>query len=212
MRPLIFFIVLIASGFIPSGAAMAQRDVRINDDLGASHDSLAAFHDSFAASRIHITKTAMGTLGSWATANIASGLIMAGQTQGQARAFWHMNAYWNVANLGIAALGYWNAARIPLRHYSYEDNLHEQHKLEKIYAINFALDFVYIGGGIILNSRSHFAGSPNSADQLAGYGISIITQGAFLLVMDAIMLHIHKSNTRRLNGRVNGFNPYRGKF
>ena len=41
------------------------------------------FNDSIADSRNHITETAMLTLGGWAAANIATGFIIAGQTQGQ---------------------------------------------------------------------------------------------------------------------------------
>jgi hypothetical protein len=188
--------------FISCFSVTAQQSVTAKPERG--------FNDSLAASRIHTTRTAMLTLGSWATANIATGFIAANQTAGQASYFWRMNAYWNFFNLGIAALGYWNAARIPFRHYSYEDNLHEQHKLEKIYAINFGLDFVYIAGGIVLHAKSKSSNSVKSADQLAGYGTSIITQGAFLLVMDAIMLHIHKRNTRRLDARRLDLDSHRG--
>jgi hypothetical protein len=171
-----------------------------------------ATNDSIAGSRLHTTRTAMLTLGSWATANIATGFIVAGQTQGQTKYFWRMNAYWNVANLGIASLGYWNAIRAASRHYSLSENLHEQRKLEIIYAINFGLDFVYIAGGIVLHAKSSSAGSAQSADQLAGYGTSIITQGAFLLLMDALMIHIHHRNTLRLNRRLLELDPNRGRF
>src|SRR5580765_6844170 len=62
------------------------------------------FNDSIANSRNHITLTAMTTLGAWAAANIATGFIIAGQTQGEAKYFWQMNAYWNLVNGELAVM------------------------------------------------------------------------------------------------------------
>ena len=61
----------------------------------ATVQSQQAFNDSIANSRNRITKTAMITLGSWAAVNITTGFIVAGQTQGVAKYFWKMNAYFN---------------------------------------------------------------------------------------------------------------------
>ena len=57
----------------------------------------------------------MIVLGSWAALNIASGFIIAGQTQGEAKYFWQMNAYWNLINGGLAVMGYIDARKAMAR-------------------------------------------------------------------------------------------------
>ena len=73
------------------------------------------FNDSIANSRNNITEKAMVTLGSWAAVNIASGIIIAGQTQGESKYFWQMNAYWNLIIGGLAIMGYMNARKAMAR-------------------------------------------------------------------------------------------------
>jgi hypothetical protein len=41
-----------------------------------------------------------------------------------------------------------------------------------------------------------------SADQLKGYGTSIILQGGFLLLMDGAMILLHHRNTLRLRKKM----------
>jgi hypothetical protein len=163
------------------------------------------FNDSVARSRNSITRTAMITLGSWAVANIASGFIIAGTTQGQAKYAWRMNGYWNFINLGLAGMGYLNAMRAAAKKYSFADNFEAQHALEKIYVFNFGLDLAYIAGGFYLRERGRSATDPASADQLKGYGTSIVAQGGFLLLMDGVMILLHKKNTARMNKRLRNF-------
>jgi hypothetical protein len=160
------------------------------------------FNDSISSSRNRITKTAMLSLGSWAVANIASGFIIAGSSQGEAKYAWRMNAYWNFINLGLAGLGYLNAEKATRKKYSFEDNYEAQHALEKIYIFNFGLDLAYIAGGFYLRERGKSTTSMTAADQLKGYGTSIAIQGAFLLLMDGVMIRIHQRNTARMNKRL----------
>ncbi len=163
------------------------------------------FNDSLAQSRNRITRTAMLTLGSWAVANISSGFIIAGQTTGQTKYFWRMNAYWNFINLGLAGMAYLNAISASAKKYSFADNFEAQHALEKIYIFNFGLDLAYIAGELYLHERGRSATTPNSGDQLKGYGTSIIAQGAFLLLMDGVMIRLHQKNTIRMNKRLRRF-------
>ena len=163
------------------------------------------FNDSLAQSRNRITRTAMLTLGSWAVANIWSGFIIAGQTTGQTKYFWRMNAYWNFINLGLAGMGYLNAIGASAKTYSFADNYEAQHALEKIYIFNFGLDLAYIAGGLYIHERGRSATTQDSGDQLKGYGTSIIAQGAFLLLMDGIMIRLHQKNTIRMNNRLRRF-------
>jgi hypothetical protein len=171
--------------------------------LSIPSDGQQTFSDSIARSRNRITRTAMITLGSWATANIVSGFIIAGTTQGPEKYAWRMNGYWNLVNLGLAGMGYLNAIRAAARKYSFADNYEAQHAIEKIYVLNVGLDLAYIGGGLYLQERGN--SDIKSHDLLKGYGASIIIQGGFLLLMDAVMIRLHQKNTIRMNKRLRQF-------
>jgi len=160
------------------------------------------FNDSIALSRNRITEKAMITLGSWAAVNIASGFIIAGQTQGEAKYFWQMNAYWNLINGGLAVMGYLGARKAMARKYGFADNESAQQSIEKLYAFNFGLDLAYIATGLFLREKGMNSTNLKSQDQLKGYGTSIIVQGGFLLLMDGIVLSLHHKNSVRLNKKL----------
>jgi hypothetical protein len=182
MKRLFFLIVLIFT----AGLALSQ----------------SSFNDSLAQSRNRITQKAMLTLGAWATANIASGFIIASQTQGEAKYAWRMNAYWNFINLGLAGMGYINARKSMMKKFGLADNLTAQQSIEKLYVFNLGLDLVYITGGFYLRERGNSQTKINSRDQFKGYGTSIAIQGGFLLLMDGVMIMLHHKNTIRLNSRI----------
>jgi hypothetical protein len=160
------------------------------------------FNDSLANSRNGITEKAMITLGGWAVLNISSGFILAGQTQGEARYFWEMNAYWNLVNGGLAVMGYLRARKAMTRKYGLAENESEQLSIEKLYAFNFGLDLAYISTGFFLREKGMNNSNLKSRDQLTGYGTSIIVQGGFLLLMDGVVLSLHHRNTIRLNKKL----------
>lgn len=169
-----------------SGEVLAQRE----------------FNDSIANSRNHITEKAMITLGSWAALNIGTGFILAGQTQGETRYFWQMNAYWNFVNGGLAVMGYLRARKARTRNYGFSDNESEQQSIEKLYAFNVGLDLAYISTGFFLREKGMNNSNMKSRDQLTGYGTSIIVQGGFLLLMDGIVLSLHHRNSILLNKKL----------
>jgi hypothetical protein len=131
--------------------------------------------------RNHVKNTGMQVLGSWAAANIVAGGIGWASTSGNTKYFHQMNAIWNVANLGVAILGYTATIRDKNHTYTPQESLDDQHKLEKLFLVNGALDFAYIGAGFYLKHR----GDINNSDQNRGYGSAVILQGAFLLLFDA---------------------------
>jgi hypothetical protein len=160
------------------------------------------FNDSIAGSRNRITEKAMITLGSWAAANIISGFIIAGQTQGEAKYAWQMNAYWNLVNGGLAVMGYIGARRAMARKYGLAENEAAQRSIEKLYAFNFGLDLAYIATGFFLREKGMNSTDQKSRDQLMGYGTSIAVQGGFLLLMDGIVFSLHHRNSARLNKKL----------
>lgn len=144
----------------------------------------------------------MITLGSWAAANIVSGFIVAGQTQGEAKYFWKMNAYWNLVNGGLAVMGYLGVRKAMAKKYGFAENESAQLSIEKLYAFNFGLDLAYIATGFFLREKGMNVSNIKSQDQLKGYGTSIIVQGGFLLLMDGIVLSLHHKNSVRLNNKI----------
>lgn len=160
------------------------------------------FNDSIANNRNRITEKAMVILGSWAAINIASGFIIAGQTQGETKYVWQMNAYWNLVNGALAVMGYIGVRKAMARKFGFAENLAAQQSIEKLYAFNFGLDLAYIAGGFYLREKGANTTNIKSRDQLKGYGTSILIQGGFLLLMDGIVLSLHHKNSVRLNNKI----------
>lgn len=162
------------------------------------------FEDSLARSRNVLTRDAMLGLGGFAFVNIAAGFIAAGHTQGETRYFWRMNAYWNLVNLGVAAMGYLGSERALSRSYTLADNDRAQLSVEKTYLFNLGLDLVYITGGFYLRERGVSETNQLSRWQYRGYGSSIAIQGGFLAIMDALMVSLHHRNSMRINKKLQG--------
>jgi len=147
--------------------------------------------------RNRIKNTGMEVLGAWAAANIAVGGVGWASTAGKTKYFHQMNTIWNVANLGIALLGYAGTQKDRNRQYTAAESLDEQKKIERIFLINGGLDLAYIGTGIYLAHR----GNVNNSDQSRGYGSAVILQGAFLLLFDATMY----TSERRTGNKLREF-------
>jgi hypothetical protein len=133
----------------------------------------------------------MMVLGSWATLNIAGGLIGRANTTGSDTYFYEMNAIWNGVNLGIAALGYYGAVNLTQPETAL-DLYNAQIKMDKTLLFNAGLDLAYMAGGFYLMERSRRTSAKNP-DRLKGYGQAVILQGAFLLAYDVAMEWEHKS-------------------
>lgn len=77
-----------------------------------------------------------------------------------------------------------------------EEMLKAQKKTESIFLINDVLDVGYIAAGIWMREVA-----PNQLDQedlFKGYGNSLILQGSFLLVFDALAYYIHHTHGKEL--------------
>lgn len=136
----------------------------------------------FTEGRIRHEKTLGFVLGSYALANIAVGGIAAGQTSGETRFFHRMNAYWNVVNLGLAGLGLLGARQRPARAETPEEAVRQHQRITRTLVFNAGLDVAYVVGGAYLLERAH--NHPDKADQLRGYGKSVMLQGGFLFAFD----------------------------
>ena len=110
-----------------------------------------------------------------------------------------MNAIWNGITLGIISVGYFAGKRDTTS--TMAKSLKKQHKTEKLFLFNSALDIVYISGGILIFEKSKTTNTKQ--EKLKGYGQSVMLQGAALLLFDAINYTIHKRNGKKLNGLIN---------
>jgi hypothetical protein len=118
----------------------------------------------------------------WGLASVIAGLGLAATTRDPwRRSFALQTAGWGAVDLGIAALG----SRLQDRRmrrlpdaYAPEAQEAERATLRRVLLVNVAADvgYVVLGAGLARDSRPH----------LAGAGVAIVTQGAFLLVHDTI--------------------------
>ena len=135
-------------------------------------------------------------LGSYALANFAiSGVAYFTSEDESSKRFHEMNVMWNTVNIGLALPGYIKARRggQPLTR---EELLKAQKKTESIFLFNDVLDLGYIAAGIWMREVA-----PNQLDQenlFKGYGNSLILQGSFLLVFDALAYYCHHSHAKEL--------------
>jgi hypothetical protein len=100
-----------------------------------------------------------------------------------------MNAIWNSVNLGIAAFGYFSAARMAAPSSAFE-MYGMQMGLDKTLLFNAGLDLAYVAGGFWLMERSK--NTDKRPERLKGYGQSVVLQGAFLFVFDIALYALHQ--------------------
>jgi len=143
------------------------------------------------------TKKGMFVLSSWAALNIGSGFYLASKTTGSTSSFHQMNGLWNTVNLGLGVIGYFTA-RKKMNVFNADRFPSDIKKQIKILRINSYLDLGYMAAGGALWALSDRTKSPKISQ---GYGISIITQGAFLFLFDRIL-------AKKIENKAIHFNVY----
>jgi len=151
----------------------------------------------FEKERSSIQKKSMIALAGWSVVNIVGSGIATDTRNKEVRYFHQMNVMWGGINLAIAGLGYWGAGREKFDNPTLESVLKHQNRIEKTYLINAGLDVLYVGSGLLMNKTSDNQKNP---EKFKGYGNSIMLQGGFLLVYDAIIYAIHKNHGKQLKG------------
>ena len=151
----------------------------------------------FEQERVRYSKNAMIGLAGWSVANIVGSGIATNTRNKEMRYFHQMNVMWGGINLAIAGLGYWGAGREKIDNPTMESVQKHQRKIEKTYLINAGLDVVYVGAGLLMNKTSDNQKNP---EKFKGYGNSIMMQGGFLLLYDAVMYAIHRKHGKQLKG------------
>ena len=179
MQSFILSIVFIGAGF----SVFSQKDALIK----------------FEKERIGYSKKSMVVLAGWSAANMIVSGIATNTSNIEMRYFHQMNVMWGGINLAIAGLGYWGAGREKIDNPTLADVLKHQNRIEKTYLINAGLDVVYIGSGLLMNQLSDNQKNPA---KFKGYGNSIMLQGGFLLLYDAVIYAIHRKHGKKLKGLV----------
>lgn len=145
---------------------------------------------AFSEERIRHQKTLGITLGSYALANIAVGVVGASRASGETGYFHKMNVYWNLVNLGLAGAGLLGSRKQTTEPETLADAVRQHENMKQILFINTGLDVAYVVGGVYLRERAE--SHPDRADQLRGYGKSIMLQGGFLFAFDLVNYLIFK--------------------
>lgn len=144
--------------------------------------------------RLRINKTGMVVLSSWAAANITVGSIGWATSKGETKYFHQMNVFWNIVNLGISVPGLIQSKKDGEQNISNGKLIKEQYSTEQLYLINNALNVVYIGSGLLLNTFAEKY--PDNQLRFQGYGKAMVLQGGFLLVFDLVQYLRHRSHRR----------------
>lgn len=167
-----------------SGFVVAQTDVT---GLGEINQT-----------RLQKTRTGMTILGSWALGNMLISPVLASRSNGVEKHFHQMNAYWNIVNFGIAAIGYFNTLNQDVSSLSLAASVSEQQLIEKVLLFNTGLDLAYVVGGFYMIERSRRNG--HQSERLKGFGRSIVLQGAFLFAFDLLFyLKMHQHGSQVMN-------------
>jgi len=150
--------------------------------LGGKRDSLALQMDFM---RNKTEKKAMTILGSWSVLNITTSLAFRNSTTGIDKQFHTMNGLWNLVNGGLALSGYLNSKKARLSSDAIE-SMNKFHTLERTLIFNSGLDIAYIATGLYLRERGKNELNLTRSEQFQGFGKSLMLQGGFLLVFDAL--------------------------
>ncbi len=150
------------------------------------------------------SRNGMIALGSWGVGNIIVGTAGALTTEKGSMMFsFHlMNATWNVVNLGIALPAYFGARKRLNKEYDIPGTFKLQRQQETLYAINMAADVLYVGSGFFLQEFGNRYSNTNVRNSFKGMGYSLISQGGFLLLFDAVMFGVHKSHWKKNEQKI----------
>ncbi|MFP4060418.1 MAG: DUF6992 family protein [Bacteroidales bacterium] len=164
--------------------------------LSAQNDSAIFYQKS-----LRINNTGMYVLGSWAIANLATGVHGWKNGEGANKYFHQMNFFWNTVNFSLATIALANNYLTDISTLTGDEMIRKHLNHQKLFLINGGLDLFYIGTGFGLREWSK--NTSRNADRLLGYGNSVILQGGFLLLFDGIMYLIQHSHLTSFTEKLN---------
>lgn len=150
------------------------------------------------------SRNGMIALGSWGAGNIIAGTAgMLTTDRGSMMFNFHlMNTAWNAVNIGIAIPGYLGARKRMKKEYDIPGSFKLQRQQETVYLINAGLDVLYISSGVFLQEYGNRFANDRVRNSFQGMGYSLIMQGGFLLLFDAVMFGVHKSHWNKNRAKI----------
>jgi len=137
----------------------------------------------------HNQQTSLALLSGWSVANLSLTPIATENLfnpQSKNDYFHQMNFFFNVINGAIAGYAHYEVNRRSKLSWKLSEIEEQRKKALKSIKFNMGLDISYVLGGIILNSLVKYG--DDRYPQYRGYGNSMIVQGAYLFLYDAIFL------------------------
>ena len=131
-------------------------------------------------------ETAMKILGGWSAINLVSSPFLKTTAIESWPHFHQMNFNWNLLNAGIVGLSHFLVHRDSKREWNLNQLSTKKTKAEKSIIFNMGLDLVYVISGLIMNKNSDV--NKDSDNINIGYGNSLMVQGGYLFLYDAIFL------------------------
>jgi len=149
--------------------------------------------------RMKQLKTAQGkVLAAWAGVNLITGSVLIFVTEQWLYYFHAMNASWGLVNAGVAAFIYFHHNQVFNRPQTQLEQMSRQRHAENMLFLNIGLDIAFVVSGMALYQRGLAAGIAYP-ELWRGFGISVVMQGAFLLIQDPVFLYLHTKNRRRVD-------------
>lgn len=164
-------------------ALVAQTDVAVQLEFNAMR---------LETIRIHAIILAI-----WALPNIIiGGYLTYILEDGEPESFHHMNAAWNLINLGVAWAMLHTVNYSDIDSYDLLETIGRHYQAQKLMMLNIGLDVSYMLAGLAL--FEHSKNNKKFDLVLRGFGKSIILQGAFLFVLDITFHSIHTAQNGAL--------------
>lgn len=136
----------------------------------------------------------MSVLLGWSVANIGVGIGgWALADDPEWRAFHQMSVGFNAINVALAVPGLVGALRDDPARHDLLGTLRADHGTVGAFALNTGLDVGWVAVGAWMWERGERLGSPT----LIGFGRSMVLQGGFLLLFDAVELALYGGRQRR---------------
>ncbi|MDB9990324.1 hypothetical protein OAD79_02635 [Flavobacteriales bacterium] len=162
--PVIIFISL-------TSAVKSQDSTRIHDLFYKKQQQSLSLLSSWSVGNLILSPIATKNLFSPSTTN---------------EYFHQMNFSWNLLNVGIAGLGHIIVNKDSKKPWDIQTLHFKMKKAEKSIIINIGLDIAYMITGLLLKNNAKKNNSEYYMNK--GYGNSLILQGGYLLIYDAIFL------------------------
>lgn len=175
----------------------------VSASISVQAQDMEVFHQYNRELNTH-SRNGMIALGSWGAGNIIAGTAgMLTTERGSMMFNFHlMNTAWNAVNIGIAIPGYLGARKRLKKEYDIPGSYKLQRQQETVYLLNAGLDVLYIGSGVFMQEFANRFDNDRVRNSFQGMGYSLIMQGGFLLIFDAVMFGVHKSHWNNNRAKI----------